>query len=524
MPYCMYLRKSRSDVEAEQRGEGETLARHESALLELSKKLHLPIATIHREVESGETISARPVMQQLLREVEAGVWDGVLVMEVERLARGDTIDQGIVAQAFKYSDTKIVTPAKIYDPANEYDEEYFEFGLFMSRREYKTINRRLQRGRLASVNEGKYVGNIPPYGYDRIKLEKQKGYTLCPNKDESPNVRLIYELYTKGKPQPDGTMRRLGVSLIAQELIALKIPARISTWKPDTISGILSNPVYMGKVKWGWRPQVKKVVDGEIVCSRPCSTDYVLVDGLHEALVDEVTWQKAQQLRVSNRPTQIGRNHKMANPFAGLIVCGYCGHKMARRPYSNGYPTSLICRTLHCKNVSSQFTLVEKRALQALSDWLEEYKLTIKNNSMPHSNELMTAKYKALDKLNAEIATFDAQMDNIHNLLEQGVYTIDMFLERSKKLSDRCEDAKTERDELQKQLNAYKQKQQTLGQIVPKVEHILSVYDQTEDPKLKNDLLKEVVDHIVYTKKEGGRWNPEKITDFKLDLYMCVPS
>ena len=36
-------------------------------------------------------------------------------------------------------------------------EEYFEFGLFMSRREYNTIKRRLQRGRLASVREGKYV-------------------------------------------------------------------------------------------------------------------------------------------------------------------------------------------------------------------------------------------------------------------------------------------------------------------------------------------------------------------------------
>lgn len=84
-------------------------------------------------------------------------------MEVERLARGDTIDQGLVAQAFKFSDTRIITPVKSYDPNNEFDEEYFEFGLFMSRREYKVINRRLQRGRLASVKEGKWVSNRAPY-------------------------------------------------------------------------------------------------------------------------------------------------------------------------------------------------------------------------------------------------------------------------------------------------------------------------------------------------------------------------
>ena len=153
MPFCMYLRKSRADADAEARGEGETLARHEKALLEVSKRGHYNVTEIYREVVSGETIAARPVMQRLLSEVEQGAWEGVLVMEVERLARGDTIDQGIVAQTFKFSDTKIITPIKTYDPANEYDEEYFEFGLFMSRREYKTINRRLQRGRVASVKE-----------------------------------------------------------------------------------------------------------------------------------------------------------------------------------------------------------------------------------------------------------------------------------------------------------------------------------------------------------------------------------
>ena len=137
---CIYLRKSRADREAEARGEEETLARHERILLDLAKRRGCHIGAIYREVVSGETISARPVMQRLLQEVESGMWDGVLVVEVERLARGDSIDQGVVARAFQYSDTKIITPTKTYDPNNEFDEEYFEFGLFMSRREYKTIS------------------------------------------------------------------------------------------------------------------------------------------------------------------------------------------------------------------------------------------------------------------------------------------------------------------------------------------------------------------------------------------------
>ena len=159
---CMYLRKSRADEEAEARGEGETLKRHEKILFALSKKLNKPISKIYREIESGETIAQRPEVQNLLRDIEQGMWEGVFVVEIERLARGDTIDQGIVAQTFKYSNTQIITPMKIYDPNNEFDEEYFEFGLFMSRREYKTINRRLQQGRESSAKEGKFTGSVPP--------------------------------------------------------------------------------------------------------------------------------------------------------------------------------------------------------------------------------------------------------------------------------------------------------------------------------------------------------------------------
>ena len=186
--YAIYLRKSRKDEEAEAMGLGETLARHEQLTLDLAKKMNLIIGKIYKEIVSGDSISARPIMQELLQDVEAGMWKGVIVVEVERLARGNTIDQGIVAETFKYSSTKIITPSKIYDPNNEFDEEYFEFGLFMSRREYKTIRRRLHSGTLASVKEGKLVSQ-PPFGYDKYKL-KGKGYSLKPNKD-APIFKLI---------------------------------------------------------------------------------------------------------------------------------------------------------------------------------------------------------------------------------------------------------------------------------------------------------------------------------------------
>ena len=278
--YAIYLRKSRKDRELEQLGEAETLARHEKALLDLAKKKNLAISDIYREVVSGETIEARPEMQKLLKAVEAGAYEGVLVMEVERLARGNTKDQGIVAEAFQFSNTLIITPNKTYDPSNEFDEEYFEFGLFMSRREYKTINRRIQRGRIASVQEGKYIAGTAPFGYDKVKIKGAKGYTLEPNKD-ADTVKLIYSLYIDSR-------NPIGMQLIAKRLDAMGIkPAISKNWSRSTIKDILTNPTYIGKIRWQWRKVNKAIEDGKIVEHRPKRKpdEYMLIDGLHPAII-----------------------------------------------------------------------------------------------------------------------------------------------------------------------------------------------------------------------------------------------
>ena len=303
--YSLYLRKSRADLEAEERGEDETLARHEKMLIELARRYGFSIGKIYREIVSGESIEARPVVQELLKDVESGRWKGVLVVEVERLARGDTMDQGRVAKSFKFSNTKIITPIKIYDPNDEFDEEYFEFGLFMSRREYKTINRRLQRGRVSSVKEGKYVGSVAPFGYDRVKLVKDKGYTLAKN-DEAPVVEKMFQLYAYNEIAINEVVRRLN-------LAGLK-PRKAKEWTISAVKDILSNPIYIGKIRWDSRKTVKEYRNGKIVNTRPRNENYTLCDGLHEPIIDMETWNIVQEKRSKHTPAVI-HNKVVQNPL-----------------------------------------------------------------------------------------------------------------------------------------------------------------------------------------------------------------
>lgn len=526
MAYCLYVRKSRADAEAEARGEGETLSRHINTLLDLAKRRHLNITQIHKEIVSGETIAARPVMQQLLSEVEQGLWEGVLVMEVERLARGDTVDQGIVAQTFKFSDTKIITPIKDYDPNNEFDEEYFEFGLFMSRREYKTINRRLQRGREASVREGKWVNSKAPYGYERVKIPNDKGFTLAPKPGEAEIVQMIFDLYTKGELQDDGSYKRLGVSLIVRRLNNLKIhPVVAEHWAVATIRDILRNPVYYGKVRWNWRKDEKKMVDGQIKVTRPRKPpeEYLMVDGLHPGLISEETFKTAQELINSNPPRPIGERNKVQNPLSGIVVCAKCGHRMVRRPYGNKYPDTLMCHDTACDNVSSQLSIVEKRVLDALRDWLQKYRVQWETGrKAEEDNTTIALKETALKRLESELQTLHKQLDNTHDFLEQGIYTPAVFLDRSKKLSDKIQQNEADQKAIREDLQTERDREIGRVQIIPKVERVLEIYDTLPDAKSKNDVLKEVIEKVTYRKDHGGRWHNSP-DDFELVLFPKIP-
>ena len=517
MAYCIYLRKSRSDAESEQQDESETLARHENILLDLARRQNLSITEIYREVVSGETISARPVVQKLLVDVEDNLYDGVLVIDIDRLARGDTIDQGLIARAFKYSNTKIITPSKTYDPNNEFDEEYFEFGLFMARREYKIITRRMQRGRILSAKEGKFIGSEAPYGYDKVKLENQKGFSLEINKEQSEIIKLIFNLFVYGESQPDGRLKRLGSTLIAKKLNLINIGNK--KWLATTIRDILNNPVYIGKIRINSMPSIKKSVGGKIkvIRMRTKSKDWIVVDGLHKPVIDLDTWEKAQKLIRENNISPVKVGYSIKNPLAGLVYCGKCGRVMIRHIYRQT-SEQIVCPYIECNNSASKLEILESKILASLEIWLENYKLNL-DDIESKSKDTSETDYNqtALKNTDENLRELEKQLENIHDLLEKGIYDIDKFLERSKIITDKINEYKKNREDILKIISSENIKQNNQRLLIPKIERFSDIYNALHSPEDKNNLLKEVIEKVVYTRESGGRWSDPE--NFVIKLY-----
>ncbi len=513
--YAIYLRKSRADRELDTKED--VLLRHETSLLELAKNRNYAIGKIFKEVVSGETLAARPQMQQLLSEVENGLWEGVLCMEVERLARGNTIDQGIVSQAFKLSGTLIITPTKIYNPANEFDEEYFEFGLFMSRREYKTINRRLSAGRLASCREGKFAGGIPPYGYDKEKLKGQKGWKLVPIPSEAEIVKKIFAMYLSNED-------RTGFNGIANHLTDTLVPTRNGKpWTVTQVKYILTNDVYIGKIHWQRFPETKKSKDGAIITIRQKAENYHVFDGIHEPIIDVETFNKVQDIMNSRKKPPLNSTLPMQNPFAGVLVCSVCGKPLKRRPIDKrrpGHRASYDCVTRGCPTVGCPVDIVEEKILAGIKQWLGSYKLELQNSTkaQPVYNDA------SIIACNKKIEELQQQLGRTFTLLEQGIYDKDTFLTRQSVIKNEITDLISTINKLENEDKATKMRAEYYATLVPKLENLVDVWDSLPDAKAKNDLIKTLFYKIKYTKTtKGNRWRKNDVDDFEIEFVSKLP-
>lgn len=481
---CIYLRKSRADEEIERTlGEGETLSKHRKALLKYAKEKNLNIVEIKEEIVSGDSLFHRPKMLELLKEVESKLYSGVLVMDIDRLGRGGMTDQGMILDAFKESNTLIITPVKTYDLNDELDEEMTEFKTFFSRRELKTINRRMQGGRIRSIEDGNYIATNAPLGYDIDFIKKSR--TLKINKDEAEIIKLIFKMYIEGN----------GATAISNYLNSLNYKTKSnSNFNNCSILYILKNPIYTGKITWKKR-EYKKSLDPNK--SKDCRTrdkkEWLVVDGKHPAIIDEETFNKANEILNGRYHIPFKQNNPPCNQFAGLVICGICGHKMILRKVRN---TKRIMCIHKCGNRSVRSDYFENAVLEQLETYLENYKASIENdNNDSDSLEMYT---KQLTMLNKELTTLNQQKLNLFDLLERKIYDEQTFIERSNNIENRRENIQKEISKLNKLIE--KEKIKVDINQVTNFENIIIGYKSIDDIQLQNELLKTIISKIDYVK------------------------
>jgi DNA invertase Pin-like site-specific DNA recombinase len=481
---AMYLRKSRAE-------EGEdtsvVLARHKSQLTQYAASHKINISYIYEEVVSGDSLFARPRMIELLKDIEAGKYTGVLCTDIDRLGRGNMKEQGLILETLKDADTAIITPDKIYDLNNELDETQSEFKTFMARQELKMIKKRLSRGIRLTIEKGGYVSNVP-FGY--VRTHKDKIPTLAPDHKEAEYVKLIFKLYVDGD----------GCQAICHKLTDMGVkPHRGDKFSRNSIRKILTNPVYIGKIVWGQKKHTrpKKLGEKSRTIYIP-QEDWLMFDGLHPAIIDEDLFNKANAILEGHYHPPYRESDQILNPLAGLLLCRKCGHTMTRRAFGgHEYQTDqLLCPTVGCMK-SARADYVEKALLNELQLKLQNLEII---QSTGNADADLLQNTTIVESMKSEHAKLQKQRNRLFDFLEQGVYTVNVFTAREKFLSEQTDMLSDDIKSMEEKLAV---KRQYAEALIPQIRNVLQeYYDGT--PAEKNQLLKSIVKHAFYFKSNDA--------------------
>lgn len=162
--------------------------------------------------------------------------------------------------------------------------------------------------------EGELVNLRFMYGYRVNKSE------IVVNSEEAEIVRLIFNEYLDG----------LGCHLIAKKLRGLDMPRpRGGRWDSDTIHKIIRNEKYAGNSLLQ-KKFVKDHLSKTLIRNKETLPKYFAED-THPAIIDVLTFQKAQELMTSKRQRFAGKTKSEIYPFTSKIICGNCGKNFKRR-------------------------------------------------------------------------------------------------------------------------------------------------------------------------------------------------
>lgn len=508
-----YGRKSRTDdplLSVE-----EVLEKHDKILDEYAEKYlggPIPERNVFREIKSSESIDDRPEMLKLLRLIESPKIKAILVVEVQRLCRGDLEDMGRLIKLLRYTDTYVITPMKIYDLRDEYDRDAFERELKRGNEYLEYTKKILNRGRLASVKEGNYIASKAPYGFERVvmKYDNRECHTLVEKKDEADIVRLIFDLYCN---------HNMGTTMICRKLESMGVKTKngLSHWKPPVICDILENVHYVGKVRWNFRKTVKIVEDQEVkkLRQKAGTNEYLVFDGKHDPIISEALFNRAQEISGTRHRTKTDTSLK--NPLSGLIHCK-CGYKMGYNTYRQhgklmSKPRLKCSNQVHCKSGSVFFDEMMEYVCRTLEDCIEDFEVRIKNNqsdSVKLHRDLIDNLEKKLKELEKkEVLQWEAQYDpDPDKRLPTEIF---------KKLNEKL---LKEKDEIKKALcKAY----ESVPQPVDYENKVLSfriALNALQNPEVsiedKNQYLKDIIERIDYERppviritKENEQLYPE---------------
>ena len=284
------------------------------------------------EGKSGKSVEGRPQFKQMLADVESGKdnVDYVLVFKLSRFGR-NAADVLSSLQKMQDYGVNLICVEDGIDSSKDVGKLMISVLSAVAEIERENILVQTMEGRRQKAREGRWNGGFAPYGYQLVNGE------LIIAEDEAEIIRIIYDKFVN---------TTMGMAAIAAFLNnsgykkKLRQNNTIEGFSTSFVKGVLDNPIYCGKLAFGRRKN-EKIPGTRNEYHIVKQKDYLLSDGIHEAIISEEMWNQAHRKRQETGVLQV-KTHSLEHEhiLSGIIKCPVCGSGMYgnvnRKKHSDG--------------------------------------------------------------------------------------------------------------------------------------------------------------------------------------------
>lgn len=321
---ALYCRLSRDD---DQQGDSNSIVNQKAFLARFAREKGF--RNIEYFVDDGYSGAnfQRPDWQRMMALVDEGKIGIIVAKDMSRIGR-NYLEVGMYTEiTFPQNHVRFIAVNSGVDSANQQDNEFAPFLNIINEFYVKDGSKKVRASMKLKGESGEYLTTIPPYGYVKDPEDKKKWVV---DAEAASVVRRIFSLCMDGNgptqiarilreeqvPTPTAYQSRMG------QAVRCIPPDNPYNWNGSTVSAILERMEYCGHtVNFKTHRQsykIKKTIENP-------PEQWKIFRNTHEAIVDEETFERVQELRRNKRrPAKTGKT----NLFSGVAYCADCGEKM----------------------------------------------------------------------------------------------------------------------------------------------------------------------------------------------------
>ena len=483
--------------------------------------------------KSGKSIEGRIAFNQMMDDIKSGKDEVsyLLVFKLSRFGR-NAADVLATLQVMQDFGVNLICVEDGIDSSKDAGKLMISVLSAVAEIERENIRVQTMEGRMQKAREGKWNGGFAPYGYSLIngKLEV--------NEEEAVAIRMIFDQYVNTDLGANGIAKYLenhGIHKIARQ------NGKNPLFDAALIRRIIQNPVYSGKISYG-RRRTEKVHGTRNEYRQVKKDDYLLVDGLHEALVSEEVWEQAQ-VKVAaqaKKYEKVNRDKReKIHLLSGILKCPVCGAGMygnksiKKRKDGSNYKDFYYYGCKHRNMTRGHKCDYKKQVHEEMLD-ASVAEVISKLVSNPKFSDLIRSKINMevdTSALDQEIANYEKQLRQLYHNKDTILSDVDSldyedkhYQRRKTDLENRLYKTYDKIDEAEELLISAKTKKRALladkitgDNIYKALIFFDKLYAQMNEAE-KREFLSQLVDNVqIYEeRKENGQWL--KSIEFKLPI------